>query len=100
MTYPNDAAVVERAMRQARGMSLRPYPHGLSALTPPVGGSAWGPDSYGNSGVNNADGTNYRLDMALGNKAAWMQPAVYIAAGAGLLIGAIGFYAYTKKGGK
>lgn len=94
MPFPHDHTIVFNAIRDARtGLTLTR----VGALTPPDGGSAWGPDGYGNSGTNNPDGTNYRLDLSLSKPAAWLQPSVYIASGVGLVLG---FVAMLKFGGK
>lgn len=64
-----------------------------------TGGGVW-TDLQGNQ-LSAYDATGItRVSPSLTTGAAWLQNSVYIAAGAGLVLGALAAFAYKKKGKK
>jgi len=60
------------------------------------GGGSWD-DGNGGSAVVDATGHLISVSPNLGTSQAWLQTPVYIAAGAGVLLGVLGAMAYTRK---
>ena len=54
-------------------------------------------DGTGNLVVNDTTGATQKYMLDMGQKVAWLQPPVYIAAGVGLALGVLGFIAYSRR---
>jgi len=98
-----EADIVSSAIRQARMSNARLRGLGINRVTstpdpdPNNPGGTIYDDGGGNIAIVDADGVTVAFKPGLGNKVAWMQTPVYIAAGAGLVLGVLGTLAYQRK---
>ena len=60
------------------------------------GGGSWD-DGNGGKAVVDATGQLISVSPNLGTSQAWLQTPVYVAAGAGLVLGVLGAMAYTRR---
>lgn len=95
--YPNDAAVVQRAMRQARTMSFAGLGTPSSVANPDSPGGQIVDDGAGNMAFTDASGNLLKFVPALTNKVAWTQNSVYIAGAIGLVLGGVGGFLYLTR---
>jgi len=65
--------------------------------TDPITGWQTVDDGTGNLVINDPSGATQKYMLSLSDKVAWLQPPVYIAAGVGLVLGALGFIAYSRR---